>query len=190
MRDLNFFEIREVKESDVFTRKLIIGGTIAMTAFIGITATSNMIGINRTQESIDSINAKINDAAFQAQYAESLLVSKEEDAYSRYNSELNNIYTLIADRDKVNPHFFDKINSTIPSEVVFTSINFSGGTVSISAKSTSREAIAELQHNINSIEFIKESHIGGIASDMAETNELFTFAITCELEEAYYDESK
>lgn len=190
MRDLNFFEVTQIKESDILSKKAIIGGAVIMTVLIGVTATTNVIGINSTKHSIASIEAKINDAAFQEKYAESQAVSKEKDAYNRYNTALNHIYTGITDRNKLNPEFLEEISFTIPKEVVFSSISFSGGTVSISAKSTSREAIAELQHNINEIDFIKKSHIGGIASDMADTDEVFSFSITCELEEEYYNEGK
>lgn len=190
MRDLNFFEVTQIKENDILTKKAIIGGAAAMAVLIGVTAATNIIGISTTKKSIADIEAKINDATFQEKYTESLNVSKEKDAYNKYNTALNDIYTLISDRNKLNPDFLEEISYTIPKKVVFSSINFSGGVVSISAKSTTREAIAELQHNINEIDFIKKSHIGGIASDMADTNEVFTFSITCELEEAYYNESK
>ncbi|MEG2936572.1 MAG: PilN domain-containing protein [Clostridium sp.] len=190
MRDLNFFEVTQIKENDALTKKAIIGGAATMAVLIGVTAAINVIGISSTKKAISDVEAKINDAAFQEKYTESLSVSKEKDAYNRYNTALNDIYTLISDRNKLNPNFFEEISYTIPKEVVFSSINFSGGVVSISAKSTTREAIAELQHNINKIDFIEKSHIGGIASDMAEADEIFSFSITCELEEAYYDESK
>lgn len=190
MRDLNFFQVTQVKEVDTLTSKTIIGGAVIMAVLIGVTAATNAIGINSTKAAIDKINSKINDTEFQGKYAESLAVSQEKDAYDRYNTALNQIYTVVADRNKLSPKLLEEINYTIPKEVVFSSINLSGGVVSISAKSTSREAIAEFQHNINEVEFIKKSHIGGIASDMAEADEVFSFSITCELEEAYYNESK
>ena len=190
MRDLNFFEITQSKENDVIMKKAIIGGAAIMAMVIGLTAVVNTIGIKNTEKSIDEIKEKINNVEFQGKYEESLKISKEKDAYDRYNTALNHIYTLINDRNKLNPEFLEEISYTIPKEVVFSSINFSGGVVTINAKSTSREAIAEFQHNINEIDFIEKSHIGGIASDMADTNEVFSFSITCELEEAYYDESK
>ncbi len=190
MRDLNFFQATEIKEVDTITRKAVIGAGAILAALVAVTAATNAIGISSTKTAINNINEKINNTEFQAKYAESLSVAKEKDAFNRYNTALNDIYTLISDRNKLNPDFLEEINYTIPKEVVFSSINFSGGVVSISAKSTSREAIAELQHNINEVEFIKNSHIGGIASDMAETDEVFSFSITCDLEEAYYNEGK
>ncbi|MDU4890503.1 MAG: PilN domain-containing protein [Clostridium sp.] len=190
MRDLNFFEVTQIKENDVLTKKAIGGGAAVMAVLIGVTAATNVIGIASTKKGIANIEAKINDTAFQEKYAESQSVSLEKDAYNRYNTALNDIYTLIEDRNKLNPNFLEEISFTIPKEVVFSSINFSGGVVSISAKATTREAIAEFQHNINEIDFIKKSHIGGIASDMGDTDEVFSFSITCELEEAYYNESK
>lgn len=190
MRDLNFFEVTQIKETDVISKKGVIGGAAIMAIVIGLTAATNAIGISSTKKSIAHINEKMNNLEFQGKYEESLKVSKEKDAYDRYNTALNNIYTLINDRNKLNPDFLQEISYTIPKEVVFNSINFSGGILSISAKSTSREAIAEFQHNINEIDFIKKSHIGGIASDMADADEVFSFSMTCELEEAYYNESK
>lgn len=190
MRDLNFFQITEAKEVDTITKKAIIGGGTILATLIVATAAANIIGIISTKTAIDNLNTKINGTEFQGKYDESISVAKEKDAFGRYNTALNDIYTLITDRNKLNPNFLQEINYTIPKEVVFGSINFSGGVVSINGKSTTREAIAELQHNINEIEFIKDSHIGGIASDMAEKDEVFSFSITCDLEEAYYNESK
>lgn len=190
MRDLNFFEVTQYKESDGVVKAAIIGGVVVLGVLIGTTTLTNIFSIKRVQGSIEDLNTKINDSAFQAKYQEGLKVTKEKDAFERYNTTLNNIYTLISDRNKVSPDFLEEINFTIPKQVVFSSIAVNGGNVTISAKSTSREAIAEFQHNINNIEFIKDSYIGAISSDMAETNEVFTFSISCELEEAYYYESK
>ena len=190
MRDLNFFEVTQIKETDVIMKRSIISGAAIMAIVIGLTAVTNIIGIRSTKKSIAEINEKINSVEFQGMYEESLMVSKKKDAYGRYDRTLNEIYTVINERNKLTPDFLEEISYTIPKEVVFSSINLSGGVVSINAKSTSREAIAEFQHNINEIDFIKKSHIGGISSDMADTNEVFSFSITCELEEAYYNENK
>lgn len=189
MRDLNFFEANQYKENDGVARTAIIGGAVVLGVLIGTATITNTLNIRSVQGSIDDLNAKINDSAFQAKYQESLDVAKEMDAFSRYNTTLNDIYSLITVRDMVSPQFLEEINFTIPKEVVFSSMNVNGGNVSISAKATSRDAIAEFQHNINNLEFIKDSYIAAISSDMAETNEVFTFSISCELEEAYYNES-
>lgn len=188
MRDLNFFEVTQYKENDGVARTAIIGGAIVLGVLIGTTTITNALSIRNVQASIDDLNAKINDSAFEAKYQESLVVAKEMDAFNRYNTSLNDIYSLISARDMVSPEFLEEINFTIPKQVVFSSMNVNGGNVSISAKATSREAIAEFQHNINGLEFIKDSYIAAISSDMAETDEVFTFLISCELKEAYYNE--
>lgn len=190
MRDLNFFEVSQRKENDGVVRTALIGGVVILGVLIGTTTLTNALNISNVEASIEDLNAKINDSAFQAKYAESLKVADEMEAFDKYNTTLNDIYSLISQRDMVSPDFLEEINFTIPKQVVFSSMTVNGGNVTVSAKATSREAIAEFQHNINALDFIEDSYIAAISSDMAETNEVFTFSISCELKEAYYNESK
>jgi type IV pilus assembly protein PilN len=191
MNDLNFFYVDTNKESDGGVKKVIF--SVAAIVGVGIIGTLafNTFGIYRTQNSINNLTSKINEETFRASYNESLAVATEKKTLSNYNERLNEIFNGITDRNKLNPEFIDEINYTIPKEVFFKSMNFAGGSIEISATSTKRESIAEFQHNINNIEFIEESHIGGIMSDLSEgEKEVFTFTITCKLKEGYYNESK
>lgn len=189
MMDLNFFQINKKQENDTVSKKVLLGSTAVLGLFIGGTLLYNGIGISRAKEAIADLNAKINDTSFNEKYQESIKTSKEAEAYSTYNNTLNDIYTLITARNKVQPYLLRDISYAIPKEVYLNSINVQGGQVSISARSTSRVAIAEFQHNINKLEFINDSHVGAIASDMAES-EVFTFEMTCGLKEEYYNEAK
>lgn len=189
MMDLNFFQVNKKQEVDNVSKKVLIGSTAILGLFIGSTLVYNGIAVTRLNESIEELNAHINDETFQSQYTESVQLSKEANAYSNYNSTLNDIYTLIANRNKVEPYLLRDISYSIPKEVYLNSISVQGGQVSISARSTSRVAIAEFQHNINELEFIDNSHVGAIASDMSE-DEVFSFEISCDLKEEYYNETK
>ncbi|MEG2288733.1 MAG: PilN domain-containing protein [Clostridium sp.] len=191
MNDLNFFHVETAKENDAEVKKVVaIVGSIASIAIVGSLGI-NSYGIYRANKSIADLNMKVNEEVFNSKYEESLVVAKEKQSLSKYNDILNEIFASVSDRNKLNPKFIHEISYTIPKEVYFKSMNFTGGVVEISASSTKREAIAEFQHNINEVEFIKESHIGGIMSDLSDdTKEVFSFTITCKLEEAYYNEGE
>lgn len=191
MNDLNFFYVDTKKENDGGIIKIALITTIIAVICILSTLIVNTLGIYWTQNSIDNLNSEMNKEEFTANYAESLTVANEKKILTTYNDKLNIIFESISHRNVVNPDLINKINYTIPKEVYFKSMNFSGGILEISASSTNRDAIAKFQHNIDEVEFIEESHIGGIMSDLAEGNkEVFTFTITCKVKEGYYNENK
>ncbi|WP_346847195.1 PilN domain-containing protein [uncultured Clostridium sp.] len=191
MNDLNFFYVDTNKESDAGVKKAIFSAAAIVGAGIIVTLSFNTFGIYRAEKSISDLNNKINEEAFVENYKESLEVATERKTFSTYNSKLNEIFHGIIDRNKLSPDFIEEINYTLPKEVYFKSMNFAAGSIEINASATNREAIAEFQHNMNNIEFIEESHIGGIVSDLGDgEKEVFTFTMTCKLKEAYYNESK
>ncbi|MEG1255827.1 PilN domain-containing protein [Clostridium sp.] len=191
MNDLNFFHVETSKENDVVVKKFIlVVATVVGITIVG-TLGMNTYGIYKAKNSISQLTSEINEETFKKNYEESLLIAKEKQDLSSYNDTLNEIFTSVSDRNKLSPDFINRISYTIPKEVYFKSMSFTGGVVEISASATNREAIAEFQHNINEVEFIEESHIGGIMSDLNDdTKEVFSFTITCKLKEAYYNENK
>lgn len=190
MRDLNFFQTTAAGDKDDVSKTVITFGTIAMTILIGGTLAYNTLAISRTNADIAELKNNMADNSFVSKYNESQEIAKKSDAYKRYSDTLNKIYLLVNDRDKVQPYLLKKISYTVPKEVYLSSLNSEGGTVVITARSSSRSAIAEFQHNIGELDFIDSSHVGEITSDMSEEKEAFTFSITCELKEEYYDETK
>lgn len=191
MNDLNFFYVNTKKEDIKGMKKIILASVFVLGVWIIATLGINTFGIYRAQNSIDNLKSEMSKEDFTVNYAESLSVATEKKILTNYNDKLNDIFKSITDRDKVSPDFMGKINYTIPKEVHFISMNFSQGILEISATATKRDAIAKFQHNINNVEFIEESHIGGIMSDLSEgDSEVFTFTITCKLKEGYYSENK
>lgn len=190
MMDLNFFQSTTKQEIDNVSKKVLIGGSTIVGLFIGTTLIFNCISIGRTKGAIEDLNTKMKDKEFVAEYNKSLQSAKESSAYTSYNDTLNDIYVLISDRDKIKPYLLRDISYSIPKEVYLSSINVEGGIVTISARATSRVAIAEFQHNLGELGFIEDTHISTIASDMADNNEVFTFDINCGLKEEYYNETK
>lgn len=190
MNDLNFFEVSKDQEDSGSSRKVsIIGGTV-LGAFIISTLMYNTMSTIKTNKEIESINATLNDASIKSQYEESLDIQKQKETLTVYYDKVSSIFESVVSRDKVSPQFMAAINATIPEGVSFKSMNFSNGMIQIAGESSSRQAIAEFQHNMNELKFIKESHVSNITSDLNLIDESFSFSINCNLEEEYYNENK
>ena len=186
MTDINFFEpyILEKEKSSSSNNVILVASCVAVTLAAG------SLGYNYTMakhnKAIETLTNELNDAAFKEKYIEATAIAKEKDILTTYDSTLRDIYTSMKNRAMVKEELMTSIYGTVPGGVLFKNISINGGKITIAGESSSENAIAELQYNINNLEFIKGSHVPSITSDL-EASETFTFTINCEMEEEYYE---
>ena len=132
---------------------------------------------------IDEINAKREESEIMAKYEESKSVNKKMEILGKYDEGLNSITAEISTRDIISTNLLNSISSTLPSDVSFKSINVTAGNVAINASSKTRQAIAEVQHNLKLLPQIGDVYIGAISGN-GENGQEFTFDLKCVLREA------
>lgn len=181
MQDMNFFSQfsskKKSSDSSVYVLLVVVG---IVAAFIIGTLAYNNISIYLNNKETERYRDKVEEKA--PEIAESNKVNLKIDALTEYDSRLDSLIDTVNSRDVIDVNLFNKICSTIPSEVLFSSINISSSTITISGKSTSRTAIAELHHNLR--EFLSEVYSVYIPSITGnEGGNEYTFDVTCKLQE-------
>ncbi|WP_055071569.1 PilN domain-containing protein [Clostridium massiliamazoniense] len=187
MTDINFFEpyILEKEKSSSSNNVILVASCVAVTLAAGSLG-YNTYTMAKHNKAIETLTNELNDAAFKEKYIEATAIAKEKDILTTYDSTLRDIYTSMKNRAMVKEELMTSIYGTVPGGVLFKNISINGGKITIAGESSSENAIAELQYNINNLEFIKGSHVPSITSDL-EASETFTFTINCEMEEEYYE---
>lgn len=187
MTDINFFEpyILEKEKSNSSNTFIVAVSCIAVTAAAGSLG-YNTYTMAKYNKDIATLETQLNDATFKEKYVEATAIANEKQILTTYDSTLRDIYRSMKDRAMVKNELMTDIYGTVPGGVLFKNIGVKAGTITIAGESSSENAIAELQYNINDLPFIKGSHIPSIASDLG-TPETFTFTITCEMKEEYYE---
>ena len=183
LKDLNFFAPYLGKSQE--RKNIHRAGYIAvgsLTFVILITLTFNGIRVLKLKSEISDLNEKLSSKTVKAKLAESEEIDKKLDILGKYNEGINQVTNEIATRDIITTELLNRISSTLPSDVAFRNINISEGNLSISATSQSRQAIAEIQHNLKSLPIIGDVYISSI-SGTGENGERFSFDLKCELKE-------
>ena len=149
--------------------------------------------INKIENNINSVNSikdidniKLSDIYLlptKVKLNESSQLYSEmiDEVISKVIELVNNGTSLkdIAIISPINNTILDKISSVLPSDVTFKNINITNGNVSISAASKTRTAIAEVQHNLKSLDIIGDVTIGSISGDGSSGE--YTFDLKCVL---------
>ena len=170
-RDINFFstyqnERYKQKNQNIYSYVLV--GVVGL--FV--------IGTFTFNHQIDELESKLLDPAIQEQIKESDLAFKLSEVLGQYDNGLTSLLTSIESRDLITTQKLDLISSTIPSEVQFGSLSITNTNITISATSTSRTAIAEVQHNLKQLDFIADVYIGSIGG-----TDTYSFSLNCTLKD-------
>lgn len=179
-RDMNFFSTYQGKKKEKKNQNIYVYTLVGfLTVSIVGTLAWNSINIAIVNGQINAIENKLNDPAIQSQVKESEVVNTKLDILKRYNTDLGSVANLVDKRDLINNTLLDKLSSVLPSEVTFKNINIASGNISISAASSTRTAIAEVQHNLKQLDIIGDVTIGAISGDGSSGE--YTFDLKCVL---------
>ncbi|MDO4926687.1 MAG: PilN domain-containing protein [Turicibacter sp.] len=178
-RDINFFSTYQLKNQDKHSQNLygyLLGSAVGL--FIFGTFGVNQYQLMKVNRQISDLEEKLADPIIQEQIEESDRAYKIAELLEQYDSGLKSLLINIESRDLITTQKLDLISSTIPSEVQFGSLSITNTTITISATSTSRTAIAEVQHNLKQLDFIADVYIGSIGG-----TESYSFSLNCTLKD-------
>ncbi|MPM87213.1 hypothetical protein SDC9_134307 [bioreactor metagenome] len=103
---------------------------------------------------------------------------------------MEDIFAGVLDRKVVSSQVLFDISNSIPKEVSFKNMSLDGSILSIQGISSSRVAVAELEHNLKALSYFEEVHIGNINLVSNEGAEQYSFSIKCTLKGVNNDEAK
>lgn len=178
-QDINFFSTYQTARHQKKNQNMysyVLGGAVAL--FVVGTFVYHQIQISNINREIKELETVLLDPAIQEQIKESDLAFKMSELLDEYDSGLTSLLTSIESRDLITTQKLDLISSTIPSEVKFGSLSITNTNITISATSTSRTAIAEVQHNLKQLDFITDVYIGSIGG-----TDTYSFSLNCTLKD-------
>ena len=178
-QDINFFSTYQTKRDEKKSQNIysyVLGGAVVL--FIVGTFLMNQVQLFKVNQQINHLESVLTDPEIQEQVKESDIAFKVSELLNQYNSELSSIITNIESRDLITTQKLDLISSTIPSEVQFGSLSITNTSITISATSTTRTAIAEVQHNLKQLDFIADVYIASIGG-----TDSYSFSLNCTLKD-------
>lgn len=179
MRDFNFFSpfINQKHSYRVRYFNLTIGLTVFLVFFCGYFI-FNAVRISDLKSQIRSKEAFLGSPEAQAIVKEEAETKHKLDILNQYYSIIEEVQQRIRNKDRIHSQLLGKINSTVPKEVSFTSLNLDIDGLIITGAGSSRKAIAELEYNLKQLGIFSEVHISSIAKASGSTGEL-NFSISC-----------
>lgn len=192
MRDFNFFQPYLGIEKESKNKKHYVWGlAILMSSFIFISLIWNSISFFLLKGDIAKLNSELKTPEIQEKYNKTTLVFKKHELLTKYNDEIDVIYTAVKGREIVNSNMIKSLSDALPKDVYFKNLVVDGQAISINAISKSRISIGEFQHNVKNLSFIKDTHVSNInSSSGANAQEEYSFSIKCTLKDVDINESK
>lgn len=183
MRDINFFSPYQGKNQEKKSLMIYIYGAMGVVGtLIIITLIFNTTRILLLNRSISNYNEKLNTTEIQEKFAEAQKVNNEIEILTKYDSALNDVLGKVNSRNNVSDLVLTSINSTIPSQISFKTLQINNDILIIQGISSSRDAVGEFQHNLKELSIMNDVFVNSIDIDGAlEGN--YSFDIKCILKE-------
>lgn len=168
MRDINFFRpyIKGDKNEDSKRYYLILA--VFVGAIIIITYSINIAKTIIYNKEIKNYEAQLNKDDVKEKLETSENISKQLEVLKNYDKDLTLAINSISKNNLVSTEILGLINGVIPKNIDLKTMNISGNVISIGGISTSRQAVAEMEHNLSSIKKIKKVYVYNIAEDKVE----------------------
>lgn len=177
--DMNFFAPYVGQKKEKHNKNLYI---YSVGAFLSIFIIGSLIwnttSIILLNNKIKYYNNELNKPEVIEKIAKYDDLINKESILSSYDKSVTTIVSSLKTREVVTTNLLDKLSASIPSEVTFNNITINNTEISIQAVSTTRESIAEVEHNLKKLNNIQDVYISGISGE-----EIFNFNIKCGLKE-------
>ena len=177
--DMNFFAPYVGEKKEKQNRNLYIYSVGAfLTVFILGSLVWNTTTIILLNSKIKYYNTELSNPEIIEKIAKYDDLNNKGNILTSYDKSVTNILSSLETREVVTSNLLDKLSSSLPSEVTFNNITINNNEISIQAVSTTRESIAEVQHNLRELKNIQDVYISGISGE-----EIYNFNIKCVLKE-------
>lgn len=177
--DMNFFAPYVGEKKEKQNKNLYIYSVGAfLSVFILGSLVWNTANIMLLNNKIKYYNNELNKPEVIEKIAKYDDLNNKGNILNSYDKSVTAILSSLKTREIVTSNLLDKLSASIPSEVTFKNITINNNEISIQAVSTTREAIAEVQHNLRELNNINDVYISGISGE-----EVYNFNIKCQLKE-------
>lgn len=178
-KDMNFFlqlQGKRKQSQQEGNNALLIGFTGLVAAIIIVTLGWNIINLAISGMQIKSYQNKLNDSEVQAKLVESDDVNLKTDTLSKYDNQITTILGAVSSREVVTTKLLNQISGTRPTGVTFSNITVKSTDLTMTGTSTSRTAIAEIEHNLGKLDCVQSVFVDSISGE--ETKLIFSIKCT------------
>ncbi|NFG63266.1 MULTISPECIES: PilN domain-containing protein [unclassified Clostridium] len=181
MRDINFFSSYKGKNQEKRSAMIYIYGAMGIIGgLIIITLIFNSARILILNKNIENYNEKLNNSEIQQKFSEAEKVNDKISTLTKYDTTLNDVLSRVNNRNNVSDLVLTDINSTIPSQISFKTLQINNDVLTIQGVSSSRDAVGEFQHNLKELSIMKEVFVNSIDVDSSIEGQ-YSFDIKCVL---------
>lgn len=180
MRDINFFEPYDTRHNGDNTRYYYQILTLMLACVIGGTFSINVARTMILKKEIERYQTELNRESIKEKVEISEKVTKQLNALMKYEQDLDSVLESIQERDVVSNKLLEDISKTVPKNINFKTMNINHDLINIQAVTTNRQAVAELQHNLKSVDYIDDVYVENISGNESVQGE-YTFNIKCYL---------
>ena len=181
MNDLNFFsgyiyQRKNARNKTIAVYAVII--TILLAVFSSYIVTE-IIAVN-IQTDTTYLRKYLEDPATLGKQQELTELKQKLAILAQYNAELDATRESLGRLDVVKGALLETFNTTLPEDIVMSSLVYSKDGISIKGTSNDRIPVAEIAHNLNELGIFAEVHVADITAD-TEAAGSYTFTADCKL---------
>jgi Tfp pilus assembly protein PilN len=181
--DMNFFSaLLEEKRKEKHRRLLTIFIPALVLLIIIAVFAVNEARILWLTKSNNELNSYLKSNEVSNERQDISNKTKQQDILDKYDKILENAENGVNSQDKVKSAVIEKINSVIPRNIVFQTVQFTAQNFTITAKAPGNTAAAEFLHNLEATGDFVNLHIATIESSTGNTEEK-TFTISGDLKD-------
>ena len=177
MSRMNFFTpyIEQQEKGQSLFRKLILLGTVAVVLVLGVGGFF-FFQTYAANSDIQQMQEQLAQPAMQEKQAQMEAFKTQAETGRNYLQELQRVKSHYEQIDLIDIELMDTLSSTLPTGVVFQNLSLTINQMTVTGTAPSREAIAEMEYNMEQTELFHTLHVSNITRPQAEGS--FTFNLS------------
>ena len=183
MKDLNFFApYQNKKKENINANKYFYGAALLVGVVIIVSLAFNVIKLIILEKQTNNIQEKLNASEIQTELKEAENINSQIGVLTQYSNALTDVAKNVNDRNNVSDVILNDINSNVPSDILFKSIDTENNTIKIKGTANDWTSVAEYKHNLSELPRMQDVTINSIDSAGAVEGE-YSFDIKCVLKD-------
>lgn len=177
MSNMNFFTpyIKKDERAKTGFKRLISLGALLLSIVVLISV-FNFYMIYRINSDIEDLDNLLAEPEMQKKRFEMETMKTQMAVSKEYIQELRKLDSRIEGIEVIDIELLDNITSTMPAEIIFKTLNLSINDVIITGTTSNREAVAEMEYNLNKTGLYGLVHVKNINKE--KTSGGYTFSLS------------
>jgi hypothetical protein len=190
MRELNFFNPYIVHKKSIKVGQLqVVLAIVFIFLLCGSLYTWNMISIIKYSKDIRDYNTFMTDPVNVAAVKNYTEAKQKVDIINQYTQGIAPVVADLEAKSVISSGLITKLNTAIPHEVYLDNMNIAVGSIMISGVGTSRNVIAQYEHNLINLGIFSDVFINVIQVNKEGVSQ-YKFTVNCVMAGGATNEAK